>query len=207
MTSSAPARWTIAAGPTGHDAVQGREGGAHASAVDHAASIDSVQATCVCQNVALRRLGSVAPNAPLALAAVIDRALVFDKAMRWPTARAMRTALEDAYVSSYGEALSGRRPAVLLLSRTVADSPWLPPSDPPPPPTPPATLPMGDPRTTAPTAQPAVRAPTTTRGIESRGSRTSGAGPSRSARVAGGAVAATLAAPRILTPSIWFFRA
>jgi eukaryotic-like serine/threonine-protein kinase len=41
-------------------------------------------------------LRTVAPNVPAALAHVVDRALAFDRAARWPNARAMRKALLDA---------------------------------------------------------------------------------------------------------------
>ncbi|MBV9949318.1 MAG: serine/threonine protein kinase, partial [Myxococcales bacterium] len=49
-----------------------------------------------------RTIGSVAPDVPPALAAVIDRALAFDKEARWPSARAMREALLVARARAYG---------------------------------------------------------------------------------------------------------
>jgi serine/threonine-protein kinase len=49
---------------------------------------------------------SVAPDAPPSIAAVIDRALSFRKADRWPDAGAMRDALARAYEVAFGEALS-----------------------------------------------------------------------------------------------------
>jgi serine/threonine protein kinase len=42
------------------------------------------------------QLASLAPHVPQAIAAVIDRALAFDKADRWPSAKAMRDALAEA---------------------------------------------------------------------------------------------------------------
>ena len=42
------------------------------------------------------QLASLAPHVPQAIAAVIDRALAFDKANRWPSAKAMRDALAEA---------------------------------------------------------------------------------------------------------------
>ena len=42
------------------------------------------------------RLQSVAPNVPAPLAQVVDRALSFERAARWPNARAMRKALLEA---------------------------------------------------------------------------------------------------------------
>ena len=42
------------------------------------------------------QLASFAPRVPQAIAAVVDRALAFDKADRWPSAKAMRDALVEA---------------------------------------------------------------------------------------------------------------
>ncbi len=50
--------------------------------------------------VAAPPLASVAPGVPGALAAVIDRALAFSKADRWPSARAMQHALQEAAESA-----------------------------------------------------------------------------------------------------------
>ena len=52
-----------------------------------------------------------APQAPPGLIAVIDQALAFDKAARWPSAEHMRDAIRDTYVLEAGEDLS---PAPLL---------------------------------------------------------------------------------------------
>ncbi len=49
-----------------------------------------------------RPLTSVLPGAPPALAAVIDRALAFEKADRWPSAAAMRDALKAASLEALG---------------------------------------------------------------------------------------------------------
>jgi serine/threonine-protein kinase len=48
-------------------------------------------------------LARVAPDVPPALAHVIDRALAFDKAQRWPSAAAMREALREASFAMFGE--------------------------------------------------------------------------------------------------------
>jgi serine/threonine-protein kinase len=56
-----------------------------------------------------RLLASVAPYTPHALAAVVDHALSFDKAARWPSARAMQTGLEAAYATSFGGSLASGR--------------------------------------------------------------------------------------------------
>jgi serine/threonine protein kinase len=45
----------------------------------------------------VRPLGSVAPAVPDGLASVVDRALAFDRDARWPSAGAMRAALEAVY--------------------------------------------------------------------------------------------------------------
>ena len=44
-----------------------------------------------------KSLGAVAPDAPKSLVEVVDRALSFDKAERWPSARAMHQALRAAF--------------------------------------------------------------------------------------------------------------
>ncbi len=45
------------------------------------------------------KVASLAPNTPSALAAVIDRALEFEKIKRWPDARAMQAALDESRAS------------------------------------------------------------------------------------------------------------
>ena len=52
-----------------------------------------------------RSVLAVAPDLPPRVAEVIDRALAFLPADRWPDARAMQAVLEDAYLFSYGAAL------------------------------------------------------------------------------------------------------
>ncbi len=47
-------------------------------------------------------LETVVPDAPPAVVQVVDRALAFDKAGRWPSALAMRDALRDASLSAFG---------------------------------------------------------------------------------------------------------
>lgn len=51
---------------------------------------------------------TVAPNMPASLAAVVDRALAFERDDRWESARAMQTAVRDAYASAYGRPMSLR---------------------------------------------------------------------------------------------------
>jgi len=50
-----------------------------------------------------RSILAVSPDAPSAIAAVVDRALSFDKNQRWATATAMQEALRSACAASYGD--------------------------------------------------------------------------------------------------------
>ena len=54
-----------------------------------------------------RSLALVAPDVPAALAAVVDRALMFNKPDRWPDARAMQLALADAYREAFAAPMPG----------------------------------------------------------------------------------------------------
>jgi eukaryotic-like serine/threonine-protein kinase len=65
--------------------------------------------------VRARSLGSVMPEVPSLIAQVIDRALAFEKASRWPTAEAMREAIERASLESFGEPPSRQVLAKLLV--------------------------------------------------------------------------------------------
>ncbi len=49
-----------------------------------------------------RSLAATAPGIPVAFAAVIDRALAFEKADRWQSAAAMRDALSEAHRTAFG---------------------------------------------------------------------------------------------------------
>jgi serine/threonine-protein kinase len=49
-----------------------------------------------------RSIASVSPEVPAVLAAVIDRALAYERDLRWPDARSMRAALVEAVRQSYG---------------------------------------------------------------------------------------------------------
>jgi eukaryotic-like serine/threonine-protein kinase len=53
-----------------------------------------------------RSLASVAPEAPPIVVEIIDRALAFGKASRWPSAAVFRDAIRDAYADLYGEPIS-----------------------------------------------------------------------------------------------------
>ena len=50
-----------------------------------------------------RPLGSVQPEVPPAVAQIVDRALAFHRAARWPSAAAMRDAVREVYRAEYGE--------------------------------------------------------------------------------------------------------
>ncbi|HPY17692.1 MAG: Serine/threonine-protein kinase Pkn1 [Deltaproteobacteria bacterium ADurb.Bin207] len=49
-----------------------------------------------------RSLADVVSDVPKPIVDVVDRALVFEKALRWPSAAAMRDALEQAHAEAYG---------------------------------------------------------------------------------------------------------
>jgi serine/threonine-protein kinase len=59
-----------------------------------------------------RALGSVWPEAPAQVAAIVDRAVAFAPGDRWQSARAMSDAVEEAYLALHGEALAPFAPAV-----------------------------------------------------------------------------------------------
>ena len=63
-----------------------------------------------------RLLGSVAPDIAPALAAVVDRALAFDKAGRWPDARAMQGAIQEASARAFGTSVSSACPMQLAAT-------------------------------------------------------------------------------------------
>jgi serine/threonine protein kinase len=64
-------------------------------------------------------LAEHAPSAPSAVVAVVDRALAFSRDARWPDARSMQRALEEAHLESYGEALSPTAVGLPPLARPV----------------------------------------------------------------------------------------
>jgi serine/threonine-protein kinase len=76
---------------------------------------------------------SLVPDVPDAFAAVIDRALAFDKKLRWSEARAMQKALREAYEAVTGEPFQTAPP---LSTRTgtglqsiLRDAPTMSPAD------------------------------------------------------------------------------
>jgi serine/threonine-protein kinase len=82
-------------------------------------------------------LSALAPDAPAPLVAVVDRALAFDKAARWPSAVQMREAVRDAHLLA-----DGRLPSRESLRFAPSDAgaaatqhAGAPPSRPPTPPT------------------------------------------------------------------------
>ena len=64
-------------------------------------------------------LAARTPEVPQALAAIVDRALAFDKAARWPDAAAMRDAIASAHASLFGEVIS-RAPLATLVGERQA---------------------------------------------------------------------------------------
>ncbi len=65
-----------------------------------------------------RSLASVAPEVPSAVGRVVDRALAFDPAMRWPSAEAMRSAVAEAAATSFGGLPSNATLAAVVAHRT-----------------------------------------------------------------------------------------
>jgi serine/threonine protein kinase len=74
-----------------------------------------------------RPLASVAPGVTRQVAAIVDRALAFDRSGRWPEASAMQAAVQtvlEALGGSEAAAVSGRRPSATLLGApTVRSAP------------------------------------------------------------------------------------
>ncbi|MBI5535666.1 MAG: protein kinase [Deltaproteobacteria bacterium] len=56
-----------------------------------------------------RSIGIVDPRLPPQVVQVVDRALEFEKADRWPDAEAMQLAVRDAYAALYGDPSDARR--------------------------------------------------------------------------------------------------
>lgn len=79
---------------------------------------------------------AVLASVPGEIAAVFDRALAFDKLGRWENAREMQAALEDAYMTAFGESLVSREQAALQATllpesrraQPVASAETMPPS-------------------------------------------------------------------------------
>jgi serine/threonine-protein kinase len=65
-----------------------------------------------------RALASVAPDLPVCLGLVVDRALAFERDARWQDARSMQAALQSAHVEIFGESLP---PLPLLPDSGPAD--------------------------------------------------------------------------------------
>jgi serine/threonine protein kinase len=69
-----------------------------------------------------RSLGGLAPELPRQVVAIVDRALVFDRAGRWPDAATMQSAVRtvlDAIAANEPAAVSVRRPSTTLLGGTA----------------------------------------------------------------------------------------
>jgi serine/threonine-protein kinase len=77
-----------------------------------------------------RPLTSIAPTVPPPIAAVVDRALKFDKAERWPSAAAMRDALREAYRAAFGVPLDRSALAGLFDGESTASTDRHPTPDP-----------------------------------------------------------------------------
>jgi eukaryotic-like serine/threonine-protein kinase len=66
-----------------------------------------------------RSLSEVAPDADPRVVAIVDRALAFDKAARWPSATAMRQAVNEAHLAMFGAKVS-KEPLERLVAATTA---------------------------------------------------------------------------------------
>jgi serine/threonine-protein kinase len=66
------------------------------------------------------RLGTVAPDLPAELCAVVDRALAFEREARWPDASAMNGALREAFRMAFGRSLPPV-PRVAIPRRELVD--------------------------------------------------------------------------------------
>ncbi len=73
-----------------------------------------------------RSLATVAPQVPAPIIAVVDRALGFDRTARHPDARAMQTALGEAYLQAFGVPISATQSG--FPSRPAASHPVLDPT-------------------------------------------------------------------------------
>ena len=103
--------------------------------------------------VQARPVGTMVPGLPGAIASVIDGALAYDKASRWPTAGAMRDAIEQASIQALG-----RPPGKEALATLVQPDPSMARTEPPPPGVTPAPARVGlviatPPPMSAPTAR------------------------------------------------------
>jgi serine/threonine protein kinase len=68
-----------------------------------------------------RSLGAVAPDVPRPIVELVDRALLTDKAQRWPSASAMREGLGVVNVALYGKA---DEPTVQAITLQIATLRW-----------------------------------------------------------------------------------
>ena len=97
-----------------------------------------------------RSLAAALPGADPRLVAVVDRALAFDKAARWPNAEAMRAAVREAYLAMFGVPV-GKEPLAQLIAEYVGAAATVAAPLPTPPPTPPPTPAPRPPPTADPT--------------------------------------------------------
>jgi len=70
-----------------------------------------------------RSLATVSRDLPPAVVGVIDRALEFDRAARWPSAVAMRDAIAECYRATFSENISTAPVATLLMARDGSAAP------------------------------------------------------------------------------------
>jgi serine/threonine protein kinase/formylglycine-generating enzyme required for sulfatase activity len=85
--------------------------------VHHAATVEQI--TRLAATVAAPPMGSVAPDIPLSVAALVDRALKFAKHDRWENAAAMAAAVSEARGSLPKQNDAPRLPETMALAPTV----------------------------------------------------------------------------------------
>jgi eukaryotic-like serine/threonine-protein kinase len=142
-----------------------------------------------------RSLLTVAPEAPQPLAAVVDRALAFDKSARWPNAAAMRDAVAQAYERLVGRPVS-RDPLLALFTETPPPMTRGRTQPAPPMPTPAAAV--SAPLAARPVNDPRVASGSTAKPVWSS-AQVTGAAPRRSAALWIGAGVACFATAALVT--------
>ncbi len=82
----------------------------------------SAEIMVLAATVPARSLGAVAPEVPAPVVALIDRALAFAREDRWPSARAMALAVEDAHAAAYGAPLVPTSLSIVPEATPVIDA-------------------------------------------------------------------------------------
>jgi serine/threonine protein kinase len=105
-----------------------------------------------------RSLAAAAPGAPAPIVALVDRALRFSRDERWPSARALADAIDEAYLAAFGEPISASTIGPVPAAPETRSSP--------------ASRPSPAPQVTLGDTQPAPRQPGPGPEAEARGPET-----------------------------------